>query len=191
MKSRFSFVFFIVLLITILVPVSASANESDYTVYINDKQLKTENAPITRDNAIYVPLWSVLGQLNMSAEDNNGVLKINHPYRILLIKSDQNMMTYFGRGMDEHNTRLDYPIISQDYVLYAPLTFLSEYLNMQIAYGENGRIDITAGDFSKDISWTTLSKNKYTIDTAAKNYIKIRLQKAFGATILCFGIKIS
>ncbi|MEK3723596.1 stalk domain-containing protein [Paenibacillus sp. FSL H8-0034] len=179
MKSRFSFVFFIVLLITILVPVSASANESDYTVYINDKQLKTENAPITRDNAIYVPLWSVLGQLNMSAEDNNGVLKINHPYRILLIKSDQNMMTYFGRGMDEHNTRLDYPIISQDYVLYAPLTFLSEYLNMQIAYGENGRIDITAGDFSKDISWTTLSKNKYTIDTAAKKLYQDSVAESF------------
>ncbi|WP_375790275.1 stalk domain-containing protein [Paenibacillus agricola] len=165
---RLKIMFFVVLCLSVLIPLIASAEESEYTVYINDKQLETEYAQISKDNAIHVPFWDVIGQLNMSAEYNNEVLKINHPYRILLVSPDSNMMTYFGRGMEEHQTRLEYPIISQDDVLYVPLAFLSDYLDMQIAYSDDGRIDITAGDFSKDVAWTTASKEKAKIDTAAK-----------------------
>ncbi|MEK3917281.1 stalk domain-containing protein [Paenibacillus sp. FSL H7-0331] len=168
MKRCISYsVLFMFLLVYIFVPLNASANESEYTVFINGQQLNTEYVPVIRNNAIFIPLWDVIGQLKMSAEDKNGVIRINHPSRVLLIVPDQTMMTYFGSGMDEHNTRLEYSIISQDYVLYAPLTFLSEYLDMQIAYGEDGKIDITTGNFSKDISWTTVSKNKQKIEMAA------------------------
>ncbi|MEC0227280.1 stalk domain-containing protein [Paenibacillus alba] len=145
------FVSLIVIFCTIalaIVPVSALANDSEYEVYVNNKLMKSEYPPISHNNAVYVPLWSLLGQLNMSAKDYSGVLRINHPYRTLLVKADQNMMTYFGRNMDIQYTRLEYPIITKDYVMYVPLVFLGDYLDMKIAYGENGRIDITSADLS-------------------------------------------
>ncbi|MCU6792612.1 hypothetical protein OB236_10820 [Paenibacillus sp. WQ 127069] len=170
MKVRISIVFFVALFISIFIPLMASANESEYSVYINGKELNSDYAPITKNNAVYVPLWAVLGQLNMSTEDYNGVLKINHPNRILMVISDQNILTYIGRKGDVHSTRLEYPIISENYVMYTPLTFLSEYFDMQVAYGENGRIDITIGDLSKDVAWATPKGYNYTLDTIAKKF---------------------
>ena len=83
----------------------------------------------------------MVNQQAWSAESYSGVLRVNHPYRVLLIRADQNMITYFGRSMDVHYTRLDYPIITKDDVMYVPLAFLGDYLNMQVAYGDNGRIE--------------------------------------------------
>ncbi|SFM16869.1 hypothetical protein SAMN03159341_1197 [Paenibacillus sp. 1_12] len=156
------------LVFSLISPMSALADESNYTVYINNKKLDSEHSPFVENNIIYVPLWSVLGHLNMSAEDYDGVLRINHPYRILLIKADQNLMTYFGTSMEVNSARLDYPVVSKDYVLYAPLVFLQDYLDMQIAYGENDRIDITAGDYNKGVSWANSNSNKNTIVRSAK-----------------------
>ncbi|MCR8631955.1 stalk domain-containing protein [Paenibacillus radicis (ex Xue et al. 2023)] len=156
------------LVFSLISPMSALADKSNYTVYINNKKLDSEHSPFVENNIIYVPLWSVLGHLNMSAEDYEGVLRINHPYRILLIKADQNLMTYFGTSMEVNSVRLDYPVVSKDYVLYAPLVFLQDYVDMQIAYGEDGRIDIIAGDYSKGVSWANTYGKKLTIERSAK-----------------------
>ncbi|OPH57686.1 hypothetical protein BC351_04000 [Paenibacillus ferrarius] len=164
MKRLMSLIVIFCIVALAIVPVSAFAKDSEYEVYVNNKLMKSEYPPISHNNAVYVPLWSLLGQLNMSAKDYSGVLRINHPYRTLLVKADQNMMTYFGRNMDIKYARLEYPIITQDYVMYVPLVFLGDYLDMKIAYGENGRIDITSADLSKDVSWG----KDYDIEKAAK-----------------------
>lgn len=151
-KKLVGFMLVFMLTFSLIIPSNVSA-ESKYTVYVNGKQLESKYDPIVYNDAVYVPLWSLLGQLNMSAEPYGDILRINHPYRILLIRADQNMMTYYGRDMGVHYARLDYPIITQNYVMYVPLVFLGDYLDMQVAYNDDGRIDITASDFSKGVSW--------------------------------------
>lgn len=169
MKKRFVVMLLMLcLLAAVTVPSTIKAEdsgaESEYHIYLNKEALTSDYTPILHNSAVYVPLWSVLGQLKMSAEDIGGVLRINHPNRVLLTRADQNRMTYFGRNMEAHNVRLDYPLITKDYVMYAPLVFLADYLDMQISYGEGGRIDITSGNSSKNVSWGT----KNVITDAAK-----------------------
>ncbi|WP_028553011.1 copper amine oxidase N-terminal domain-containing protein [Paenibacillus sp. UNC451MF] len=136
----------------------------DYKIYVNGDYLKSDYPPIVRNDVVYIPLWSLLSKLRMSAQPIGDVLRINHPNRIILIGSNSTAISYFGGKMDPHLDRMSYPIISEQEVLYAPISFLTDYLDMQTAWGDNHRIDITAGDFTKDISWGDNNK----INSAAK-----------------------
>jgi hypothetical protein len=135
-----------------------------YQVYINSGYLKSDYAPITRNDAVYLPLWDVLGKLNISAEPVDGIVRINLPSRILLLRADSNLMSYYGRSMDPHSARLKYQPISENDVIYVPLVFLTDYMDMKVAWGEQQRIDITAEDLSKNASWG----NKKTISDGIK-----------------------
>ncbi|TBL78221.1 stalk domain-containing protein [Paenibacillus thalictri] len=132
--------------------------QDGYKIYVNGNYLKSDYPPIVRNDVVYIPLWPLLSELRMSAQPLEGVLRINHPNRIILVGSNNDLISYFGRGMDPHTSRMDYPILSEQDVLYAPVPFLTDYLDIQAAWGEDRRIDLTAGDFSKDVSWG--DKNK-------------------------------
>ena len=156
----------LIMILCFIFPFSAHA-DTTHPIFVNKVPLKGDYGAIVENDEIYVPMWALLGQLNMSAEvaiKEDGMIRINHPHRVLLVVPDSNLIAYFGTSMDKHSARLDYPIITKDYVEYVPLKFLSDYLDMQIAWGDNGRIDITAGDFSKNVSWV----DEYTVTRAAK-----------------------
>ncbi|MCP1309956.1 stalk domain-containing protein [Paenibacillus tyrfis] len=124
-----------------------------YKIYINGSYLKSDYAPIVRNNAVYVPLWAVLGKVNASAQAVDGVIRINHPSRILLLRANSNLLTYYGGKMDSHTVRLDFPPISENDVIYVPLVFLTDYMDMKIVWGEQQRVDLTVGDLSKNNTW--------------------------------------
>lgn len=156
-------------------PVNLLSDE--YKIYVNGNYLKSDYPPIVRDDVIYIPLWALLGNLKISAKPIGDVLRINHPNRIVLIGSNSNLITYFGSGMELHEGRMDYPIISEKSVLYVPVSFLSEYLDIQVAWGKGHRIDLTAGDLTKNVSWGVDGKintaaEKLQTDIAAENLWK-------------------
>ncbi|MEK8129304.1 copper amine oxidase N-terminal domain-containing protein [Paenibacillus filicis] len=166
---------------------SPPAGAQGYQIYVNGSYLQSDFAPIVRNNAVHVPLWSLLGKLKISAESVDGILRINLPQRILLIRSDSSLMTYYGRGMDEHGARLEYPPISEQDVIYVPVAFLTEYMDMKAAWGDNHRIDLTAADLSKDASWgkdAVIAKGikQLALDTGAENIWK-EYPKLWAATL--------
>ncbi|SCW84542.1 MORN repeat-containing protein [Paenibacillus tianmuensis] len=124
-----------------------------YKIYINGSYLKSDYAPIVRNNSVYVPLWAVLGKVNASAQDVDGVIRINHPNRILLLRANSNLLTYYGDKMDSYTVRLDFPPILENNVIYVPLAFLKDYMDMKIVWGEQQRVDLTVGDLSKNNTW--------------------------------------
>lgn len=149
----------------------------DYQIYVNGDYLKSDYPAIVRNDVIYIPLWALLGKLRMSAQPVEDVLRINHPNRIVLIGSNSNAITFYGKKMDPHASRMAYPIISEQDVLYAPISFLTDYLDIQAAWGDDRRIDLTAGDFTKDISWgvdriINAAAKQLQIDISAENFWK-------------------
>jgi hypothetical protein len=86
-------------------------------------------------------------------------------------------MTYYDTDMIPHSARLEYPPISENGVTYVPLAFLTEYMDMKVIWGEQQRIDITAGEFRRNASWGNLKSINSGIanlkfDTDAEDFWK-------------------
>ncbi|MBP1991615.1 stalk domain-containing protein [Paenibacillus eucommiae] len=151
--------------------------KDNYKIYVNGDYLKSEYPPIVRNNVVYVPLWALLGKVKLSAEQVDGFLKINHPKQVILVGSNSNLSATVSQNQDWHYNRMEYPIISENYVMYAPVSFLIKELDIKAAWGSDRRIDLTAGDLSKDIDWSTniqvqVQITKLTTDIAAENIWK-------------------
>ncbi|GAA4845446.1 hypothetical protein GCM10023310_24240 [Paenibacillus vulneris] len=162
-------------------PVELLSN--DYKIYVNGNYLTSDYPPIVRNDVVYLPLWALLGTLKMSAKPVGDVLRINHPNRVLLIGSDSNLITYFGNSMDQHSNRMEYPVISEQSVLYVPITFLPEYLDVQVAWGEGRRIDLTAGDLTKNTSWGVDNKINKTAEQLQTDIAAESIWKKYGDSL--------
>ncbi|RTE06771.1 hypothetical protein [Paenibacillus whitsoniae] len=168
------------------------AEEESYQIYVNGKKLESDYPPIVENYAIYVPLWSVLGAADYSAIYSRDIFRINTNDGVVLVRPDHNaLFKYpFATGnLDEssYNLKLKYDFYRQDYypitrnwVIYAPLTLLQDYLGMSVAWGDNKRIDITAKSTYK----TSLSKfYKDAVGALKKVSFSMSTEKDFINTI--------
>ncbi|UKS28465.1 copper amine oxidase N-terminal domain-containing protein [Paenibacillus sp. HWE-109] len=166
-KKSFLFLFAF-LLVFLSSPISTKAEESSYNLYINGKKFDYNYPPIVQNNAIYVPMYGVLSELGINPQwdkdyrtfrinTNSSVvfLKTDSP---IILKTELNVANFdsadksYGpyRDFKRELLTLDfYPISSRD-VVYVPLVFLSEYLHLVIAWGENGKISISGGNYTPE-----------------------------------------
>ncbi|SFL26449.1 Copper amine oxidase N-terminal domain-containing protein [Paenibacillus sp. 1_12] len=131
----------------------APADVEGYKIFINSNYLKSENTPITHNDAIYLPLGAITDKLTIPAVVVNGIIRINTPSRIILLRTNSDLMTYFDTTMKPNSARLEYPPILVNGFIYVPLVFLTDYMDMKVVWGEQQRIDITAGEFRRNASW--------------------------------------
>jgi hypothetical protein len=163
----------------IMLPImeEAPADTEEYKVFINSNYLKSDYAPITYNDAIYLPLMAIINKLTISSETVDDMIRINTPSRIIILRVDRDLMTYYDTDMIPHSARLEYPPISENGVTYVPLAFLTEYMDMKVIWGEQQRIDITAGEFRRNASWGNLKSINSGIanlkfDTDAEDFWK-------------------
>lgn len=128
------------------IPVQLAADH--FTIYVNGNYLNSDHAPIVRNDVVYLPLWALANQLRLSTEPIFDLLRINHPERTLLLGADSSLVTYYDQNKQLHQARLTYPTVVEQDVFYVPISFVTDYLNIQAAWGEHRRIDLTAPNFS-------------------------------------------
>ncbi|MEI7026871.1 stalk domain-containing protein [Paenibacillus sp. y28] len=148
----------------------ADDDASGYQIYINGEKFTYDYGPIVHKDAVYVPFYGVLGQMNISpiAGKSTGVLRIETPTHVYLTKPDSNVLYSFAldasntkdksenptfTGFDYEFIRLDYPLIVKDWVIYVPIHFLTNYMGIEAAWGEDNTISLYGGNYDVTAGW--------------------------------------
>ncbi|WP_157335497.1 stalk domain-containing protein [Paenibacillus lutrae] len=195
------------------VPLESHAANSSYQLFVNDKKFEGQYQPIVRNNAIYVPMWGVLSELGISPEwdekyrtfrvnTSSGVVffKTNSP---MIIRTELNVNNFDGGDTSQSSDkrfgrevlRLNYYPIAVNDVVYVPLVFMTNYLNLNVVWGENNDIQISGGNFSVEQNLKNLYKawndkfgktgNSYSNYWYAYNYEGFR-SKYFNTAFMYF-----
>jgi hypothetical protein len=149
--------------------------EAPYQIYINGEKFEYDYDPIVENDAIYVPMWGLLGKL----------MRFDLPKRILYSNVNSNIMYNIELtranfttkdGFEKAFERAEYPLISKNSVIYMPLTFLTTYMDITVNWGEDNKIDLTAGSFDTDTPWRNVYKTLYkTFDESSyKSFYEYR-----------------
>jgi hypothetical protein len=132
-------------------------------IYVNGNYLDSEYPTIVRNDVVYVPVWPLVAKMRLTAEANGSLLHIQTQNRFLIIGPNSNRVTYIDTDSKVHQEQMAYPIVAENYVLYAPITFIIDYMGAQAAWGDNQRIDLTMQP-----SKTKWNLDKYRLNTIAQ-----------------------
>lgn len=155
---------------TPMIQAEEKVNGSKKTIYINNEKFNYEYGAIELNNAIYVPMWGVFSRLGISPQVDKTYLtyRVNTSKNVIFFKADSNVIFKVGLNVDNFETkdkshspsrefvrevtRLDYYPITVNNVIYVPLVFLVDYLDLKVVWSKDGKIEINGGDYKYEES---------------------------------------
>ncbi|WP_240414923.1 copper amine oxidase N-terminal domain-containing protein [Paenibacillus periandrae] len=177
-KWILAMIFTISLLITMTNESMAEEDGTPYQIIVNGETFQYDYPPIVENNAIYVPMWGVLGKLQVPVQKRgSGYYQIALPDRLVAFPPRGNIINRFDftkeniTGKDViHRSRMEVPVLTKNDVIYIPIIFLQKYLAADIGWGEDRTITITGKSYELNESWKNTYENIYKKTTPEVKY---------------------